>query len=418
MTPCGKAGSDHWICRTCGSEQIFDARPFSVSITHDPARRQFVLFVNNDSGALELERQLALERRELTILEDQARAAGRLIREKEALYRDIVESSADLVVRLGRDLRVAFVNQRAIDLIGAPLSHITGRPIEQLFPTPQDEPTWAQWLTDKSEASFEQFAHAGENDLWIWWNVHWLGENGGPGEYQAVGRDITALRRLRAQAEQGSQEARNAAVMRERLRIAHDLHDTLVQSLAALVPQLRLIRKVAGPNIDPTLADELARAETAAKDGLTRARAAISEIRNHHIQPEGLGAALEGVANRFSARTGINVLLDIDPACASLQGDNAETLFRIVEEALRNAEWHAEPERVGIYLTGDDMGAATLVVADDGRGFDASASFPDHYGLIGMREQADMIGAHFAIDSAPGAGTRIEIKIPRPKVAR
>jgi signal transduction histidine kinase len=200
--------------------------------------------------------------------------------------------------------------------------------------------------------------------------------------------------------------------MRERLRIAHDLHDTLVQSLVALAPQLHLIRKVAGRDANPRVIDELARAEQAVRDGLALARAALTDLRADNVESQGLGAALETLGLRFTDRTGIHVLADLNQRAGAAEGWRAEALYRICEEALRNIEWHASASRVELALSVDDSGALTLVVADDGVGYDPDRIKAGHFGLIGMREKAESIGARFTLGTAPGKGVRIQIVAP------
>jgi PAS domain S-box-containing protein len=391
----------------------FDATPFSVSVLRDPAKDEYLILASADCGAQDVERQLAHERRVTRVLEDQAQAAGRLIREQAALYRDIVETASDLVFRLGADLRVTFVNSHACHLLGEKEAQILGRPVDFTLRAASPEESWRIRLAPQADSSFEQaLLLPDEETVWIWWRVHWIDDKPGAGEYQALGRDITDLRRLRAEATRGAEEARRNAVMRERLRIAHDLHDTLVHSLVALVPQLRLIRKVAGAKADERLVDELDRAENAAREGLTRARAALSDLRSHNVEPQGLGAALETLGRRFSERTGVAALVDFDPRAADPQPEIAEVFFRIAEEALRNAELHASATRVGVYLSADEDGTHTLVIADDGRGFDSRQAVEGHFGLTGIREQAELIGAIFTLDTEPGGGVRIGIVAP------
>ena len=235
----------------------------------------------------------------------------------------------------------------------------------------------------------------------------------GGAQYQAVGRDITEMRRLRLDSAARAEEARANAVMRERLRITHVLHDTLVHSLVALAPQMRLIRKAAGADLPPRLAEELAFAEMAVRDGLARARAAIADLRDQPLE-EGLGAALEEAARRFGEHTGIHVLVDFDARARGLDPEAADSLRGIVEEALRNVELHASASRVGVYLAAREDGGVTLVIADDGRGFDPRRARAGHFGLIGMRERAEMMGARFTVDSGP-EGTRIVVVAPGPR---
>jgi signal transduction histidine kinase len=213
------------------------------------------------------------------------------------------------------------------------------------------------------------------------------------------------------------EESRQAALVRERLRFARDLHDTLAHSIMELLSQIRLMRKRVD---DPEkLKEELARAEDAAREGLQRARAAISELRRDVVNNLGLGAGLRQLLNRVSERHGIAVDYAAEPECETMADTRAETLCRIAEEALRNIEQHAHAQRVRLTLHFAERSSvespATIVLAieDDGAGFDASSSQQaGHYGLRGMRELADIIGASVAIESRPGSGTRVIVTMP------
>jgi PAS domain S-box-containing protein len=384
--------------------------PFSVSVLHDPEADQFFIFASADRGAHDIEKQLARERRETRLLADQAASAGRMIREQAALYRDIVETASDLVFRLGADLRVTFVNAHACRLLAQEEAQIVGRAMDDALGLEGAGESWRILLAAKGDSSFEQaLAPPGGEKIWMWWSVHWVGDPKGAGEYQALGRDISDLRRLRVEAALGAEEARRNAVMRERLRIAHDLHDTLVHSLVALAPQLRLIRKVAGAGAGEKLLEELGHADAAVRDGLARARAALSDLRAQNVEPQGLSAALETLGRRFSERTGVPVLVEIEQRAHGAGGEMAEAFYRITEEALRNAELHASADEVRVSLSADDSGTFTLIIADDGRGFDPSQEPIGHFGLVGMREQAEMVGGRFAVFARPDAGVRIEV---------
>ncbi len=393
-----------------------DASPLSVSVLHDPAADRFLLFASSDRGALDIERQFARERREARLIAEQAAAAGRLIQEQAALYCDIVESANDLVFRLSADLRITFVNAYACALLREDERLLLGRAIDDVLRAPAAEDGWRARLAARGDASFEQELRLPDGGpVWIWWSVHWVGDRTGPGEFQALGRDVTDLRRLRAEAARGADEARRAAVMRERLRIAHDLHDTLVQSLVALAPQLRLIRKVAGPDASPRLLEELTHADSAVREGLARARAALGDLRGQTIEAQGLGAALAALATRFAERTGVHALAEIDERARPASGAEAATLYRIAEEALRNVELHANARSVSLRLAADFSGALAMTVADDGHGFDTAEVAAGHFGLMGMREQAELIGASFDLRARKGGGVRIDVVVsPEP----
>lgn len=238
------------------------------------------------------------------------------------------------------------------------------------------------------------------------------------GQLQA---DKQALQRLNAELdhrvaertqriEQLAGESRQAAVTRERLRLARDLHDTLAHSLMSLLTQVRLVRKLRQRMADDELDAELARAEAAAADGLREAREAIGQMRHHGVREAGLGTALADLARRFEQRSGLPVALQVAPGAAAWADERAETLFRIAEEGLRNVERHANARQVSLTLEGGDAQSLVLCLSDDGVGFDPERPAPGHFGLRGMRELAALLGAQLEIDSRAGAGTTLTLR--------
>jgi signal transduction histidine kinase len=210
-----------------------------------------------------------------------------------------------------------------------------------------------------------------------------------------------------------AEETKHAAVTRERLRLARDLHDTLAHSMMALLTQIRLVRKLKAKLTAEDFAAELARAEEVATSGLAEARAAITQMRHGTVRDSGLASALRDLVSRFGERTGVQATLHAAGQSADLADERAETLYRIVEEALRNVERHANARSVRVSIedapaSGAEPAArAVLKVQDDGVGFDAGAPCAGHYGLLGMREQAALMAARLDVRSAPGQGTSI-----------
>jgi signal transduction histidine kinase len=223
-----------------------------------------------------------------------------------------------------------------------------------------------------------------------------------------------------ARIERLADDARHAAVTRERLRLARDLHDTLAHSLMALLTQIRLVRKLRARWPESELEAELARAEEVAASGLTEARAAITQMRHNGVRETGLGPALQELLARFRERTGVAATLQAEPAAAELASERAETVFRIAEEALHNVERHAQAKRLALQLrpASDPEGGPAdadaaqrmqLEITDDGVGFDPAVPRPGHYGLRGIEEQVALIGARLELHSLPGQGTRIVV---------
>lgn len=222
-----------------------------------------------------------------------------------------------------------------------------------------------------------------------------------------------------ARIERMADESRHAAVTRERLRLARDLHDTLAHSLMALLTQIRLVRKLRARMADQELDAELARAEDVAGGGLREARAAISQMRGSGVREAGLGAALRDLVQRFQERTGTPVDLRIDAFTATWAEERAEALFRIAQEALRNVERHARARQVSVHLgecpsaesSGPPQRCVRLDIRDDGLGFDRTHAPHGHFGVLGMQEQALLIGARFELESQPGQGTRLAVEL-------
>ena len=234
-------------------------------------------------------------------------------------------------------------------------------------------------------------------------------------ELQALNAELDARVAARTrEVERLSEENQYAAVMRERLRIARELHDTLAHSMMAMLTQMRLLRKFVDTN-PGVLKEELARAEDAAQMGLNEARAAIAQMRYNLVRDTGLDSAVGALAKRFEQRTGIVVAYSSDSQVANLADSRAETMFRMIEELLHNVERHAGARELRIALRHDSDAEALIVsVCDDGVGFDPDTPSAGHYGLRGLREQAALIGAAFHIDSAPQQGASATITLPLP----
>jgi signal transduction histidine kinase len=207
-----------------------------------------------------------------------------------------------------------------------------------------------------------------------------------------------------------AEESRYAAIVRERLSIARDLHDTLAHSMMAMLSEIRLLRKLQAH--DPAAVPaELARAEQVAHDGLNEARTAIAQMRVNAVRDTGLGAALSKAIERFADRTGIDVSFSADPEAARFGDERAESIFRMAEEGLRNIERHAMASHATVTLRAVGETHLELRIADDGVGFDATAKHSGHFGLVGLRELAQLIGAELEIQSKPGEGTVLRLAL-------
>ena len=228
-----------------------------------------------------------------------------------------------------------------------------------------------------------------------------------------LGSERRALRLMEQQLEAASSEVRFASLARTRLRLARDLHDTLVHSIMALLTQIRLIRHFL--SADPArVADGLATAEEAAINGLAHARDAIARLRvpdELELMPD-----VEGMLSDFAERTGAEVSVQIDDASRGALRSYGMAVQRILSEALHNVEMHARARRVGFRAAEEPAAAGRRLIVeirDDGCGFDPAIPKTGHFGLTGMVEIAELVGGGCAVESAPGEGTLVRITLPR-----
>ena len=196
--------------------------------------------------------------------------------------------------------------------------------------------------------------------------------------------------------------------------MSRDLHDTLAHSMLAMLTQIRLMQKLQKSKPE-LIKEELGHAEEAAQEGLNLARHAVTELRYFAVRDDGLEQALRKLIKGLKERLEIEVTLEIDNAAAALAGPKLETVYRIAEEALHNIEKHADANHVGVRVNLNQVDPAnhilTLAIEDDGKGFDSAAKMPGHFGLLGMQEQADILGGKFDVRSFVNKGTCVQLEV-------
>jgi two-component system NarL family sensor kinase len=209
-----------------------------------------------------------------------------------------------------------------------------------------------------------------------------------------------------------NRSARLGAV-EERNRLAREIHDTLAQGLAAAGLQLESAEAFleAGPDTERARA-ALSRALDLTRSNLEEARRSVLDLRAASLEGRSLPEALEALADRWEAETGIAARFAAVNRARPLPPRVEVALYRVCQEALTNVARHAGAGRVSVRLVATPE-AVRLVVEDDGRGFDPSRVDGDRQGLVGMRERVEMLGGTLDVQSDPGdVGTRIEAAVP------
>jgi signal transduction histidine kinase len=197
---------------------------------------------------------------------------------------------------------------------------------------------------------------------------------------------------------------RSLGAEEERVRIARDLHDRLGQWLTYISFELERIM-----GTDPDRAEELARLHADVDAALDELRETLRQLRSGVSEDRPLAVLGQEVVQRFAERS------DVAATFTALHPDERlpipleNEVLRILQEALTNIDRHAKADHVEV--TWDVRGGNfELVVRDDGRGFDVARGVRDSsFGLVGMRERADVIGARLVIESRPGHGTTVRV---------
>jgi signal transduction histidine kinase len=205
---------------------------------------------------------------------------------------------------------------------------------------------------------------------------------------------------------------RLAAAEAERKRWARELHDETLQSLSSLRLGLARAERSAAPEMLPSAMHQ---AVDQLEESIANLRALITDLRPAALDELGTEAAIEALAQR-SAQHGVEVDISIDLAfeqgrASSRHVAEVETaLYRIVQEALTNATKHGQAKRAVVEIS-EDEATIHVRIRDDGKGFDPSVS-TGGFGLIGMRERAQVLGGQLAIETAPGEGACVHASIP------
>jgi signal transduction histidine kinase len=192
----------------------------------------------------------------------------------------------------------------------------------------------------------------------------------------------------------------------ERARIARDLHDDISQQMALLEIDLEQLSGIVQGQAAGLSHDALQRTQGLAKS--------VHDL-SHRLHPAklrliGLVAALQGLRRELS-QSDIAITFTHRNVPPALPEELTLCLFRIVQEALRNALKYSHGHHVSVELVGVPDGL-TLTVADDGIGFEVDATWHKGLGLISMRERLEAVGGSLEIRSTPGAGTRLHVAVP------
>lgn len=335
----------------------------------------------------------------------------------------MLEAALDAVVAIDHQGRITEFNPSAERMFGYRRHEVVGRPmVEVIVPGS---------LRDQHRRGFARFLATGVSRiLGRILEMRALRSDGtefpvelfvaridlpGPPSFTGYIRDISDRKRAEEALGQAMERRRLLETLlvesqeEERKRIAWDIHDDSIQSMATVALRLQALRRRVQ---DPAVAEGLKELEATVGGAIGRLRHLLFELRPMILDREGLVPALRAYLEEMGKELGLaHSLTSGLPKEPPLE--TAVTLYRLAQEALANVRKHSRAGRVDVALEERDGGVA-MSVRDDGIGFTPGAGHPPkgHIGVAAMRERAEIFGGWCRVESAPGSGTTVAVWLP------
>jgi PAS domain S-box-containing protein len=337
----------------------------------------------------------------------------------EHAYRVLIESMNEGALTLTADKTILYANQCFARMVNCPLEQVMGSSLRR-FLSAADRAILRPLMkrAAPSGSKIQVLLNAGDGShLPVQISIRPLARNGiSRATIGMVVTDLTESRRNEEMLRTLTHRVVQAQEV-ERGRVALELHDTITQPLCAILLRCQ------------ALADKLPAGDAPAKGEAMKLREVLGQtaeeverisrdLRPSVLEHLGLVEVLRGTSTEFAKRTGVSLKLSCVELTTRLPADIELTLYRILQEALKNVGKHARARHVTVHLTkpGD---AVQLTIKDDGVGF-----YPDHHparrkeksglGLLSMRERASYVGGALKVKSVRRGGTEIEIRLPLP----
>jgi signal transduction histidine kinase len=238
---------------------------------------------------------------------------------------------------------------------------------------------------------------------------------GGISEVQHLQLELGEMSRKVQAAQEGLRDyigAITSAQEDERLRLARELHDDTIQSVIALKQRVQLAQQSVK---DQTSLNTLSELEALSEQTIENLRRMTRALRPIYLEDLGLSTALEMLVRETSQNNALTIDFQKSGEEQRLSREVELALYRITQEALNNVVRHSQAKHADLHISFGEQ-EIKLEVSDDGIGFNMPKSPTDfapngHFGLLGMRERAELIGARLEVESSPGKGTRLRVRL-------
>ncbi len=333
-----------------------------------------------------------------------------VLRSQEELLKIFVKNVPAAVAMLDRDMRYLQVSDRWCVDFSLDSSQLLGRSHYEIFPDIPDR--WKQLhrraLSGETLRAEEDRWDREGGTIWLRWEIRpWLNLDGLPGGVLVFSEDITH-RKHAEEALLGMSRKLIEAHEQERTRIGRDLHDDVVQRLALLAIELEGVQHDSAPELSRRIDDLRKQATQITND----VQLLSHELHSSKLEYLGIVGAIKSFCKEYGERQELEIDFKSHDLPAALPTDLSLSLFRVLQEALRNATKHSMVKNFEVRLWGSSD-EIHLTVKDSGAGFDREAAMKSTgLGLTSMQERLRLVGGALSIESQPRRGTTIYARVP------
>jgi PAS domain S-box-containing protein len=354
-----------------------------------------------------------------SVLVRERELASERLQASEKRYRKLFESAHDAIWVQDLENRITAANQAAADLFACSLSELMGSNIKQFLPV--GDSVFIKGADNESadnqielEPYKRKIIRKDGSEAFVMLTSNIISSSDKPDGIQFIGRDITKEVRMQENQSFYLQKITNAHE-EERQRISRDLHDSTAQNIIAALRQMENFNEQNTQLPDEKL-EFLWKLHGHLKNTLQEIRQLSRDLRPSVLDNLGLLPAVEWIVEQLESEHGIDSTLTVTGKEKRFSPEIEVTLFRIIQEALRNIAKHSEAKRATITLDFREKETG-VVITDDGKGFELPASIGEFsregkLGIDGMQTRVRLAGGTFDINSSPSDGTVITIVLP------
>ena len=356
------------------------------------------------------------------------------LRESEQTYRALFENAGDAIFLTDLECKILQVNQRTAELLGFSqheLQALSILDITQAEEVPEVRQNMGKLLVGKQLKPYVRHYLMKSGEVLPTENNTVLvsDSQGNPRYFQTIARDITerikaeqAQNKLLEEIRQSNEQMLSLALRLqevqelERKELATVLHDRVGQNLTGLNLNLKILQNQLLQDNNSGLLQRLNNSLEMVEETTHKIRDVMADLNPPVLDEYGLVAAIKWYCGDFTNRTGIATHVQGDKFQQRLEPGVEKIIFRLVQESLNNVAKHSQASSVEVSIEPGNESIA-FVVKDNGMGFDPNEvkmpTAEPHWGLLSMQQRAASIGAVLSIDSTPGRGTQVSVKVRR-----